>query len=88
MDTVDTIKKILTSKVYVEVRPADMSTEDSMRDVFGVDSLGFVELRAQVEEAFDVAISDDEFTPENFMTIGRLRDLIDRLVAERSAVAH
>ena len=77
MSIAEKIKSILVSDVYVEV-PADrMKEDDSMRDVFGVDSLGFVELRVQVEDAFGISISDDEFTPENFATIRSLSTLVE-----------
>ncbi|ANY07820.1 acyl carrier protein [Pseudonocardia sp. HH130630-07] len=81
MTTVDTIKDTLVSAVFVEVAPADMGLDDSMRDVFGLDSLGFVELRAQCEEVFGIEIGDDDFTPENFATIRSLAGLVERRTA-------
>jgi acyl carrier protein len=77
--TADTIKQILVSKVYVETPVAEMRPDDSLRDAYGVDSLGFVELRAQVEDAFGVTIPDDDFTPDNLATIARITALVDRL---------
>jgi acyl carrier protein len=83
--TADAIKQILVSKVYVETPVAEMRTDDSLRDAYGVDSLGFVELRAQIEDAFDITISDDDFTPENLATIARITALVDRLRAAPAA---
>jgi acyl carrier protein len=82
--TAETIKRILVSKVYVEIPASEMDENASLRDVFGVDSLGFVELRAQCEDEFDITISDDDFSVEGFSTIARLTALVDRLVAERA----
>jgi acyl carrier protein len=81
----ETIKQILVSHVYVEVPVEQMDEQHSLRDVFGVDSLGFVELRAQVEEAFDVTVSDEEFTPENFATIASVASLVAELQAMSAA---
>ncbi|MFC3997259.1 acyl carrier protein [Nocardiopsis sediminis] len=85
MSDADTIKKILVSDVYVEVPPDRMGEQDSLRDVLGVDSLGFVELRAQIEETFEVTVSDDDFTPEHFSTIASLCALIEKLRSPAAA---
>ncbi|MET8609413.1 MULTISPECIES: acyl carrier protein [Streptomyces] len=81
MPASDTIKKILVSDIYVEVPVEQIGERDSLRDVLGVDSLGFVELRVQLEEAFDIAISDDDFTPEHFASVASLTSLVESLKA-------
>ncbi|MET9170857.1 MULTISPECIES: acyl carrier protein [Streptomyces] len=81
MSASDTIKKILVSDIYVEVPVEQIGERDSLRDVLGVDSLGFVELRVQLEEAFDIAISDDDFTPEHFASVASLTSLVESLKA-------
>lgn len=73
------IKEILVSDVYAEVAIADMQLDDSMRDVFGVDSMGFVELKDQMENEYKIKIEDKDFTPENFATIRALTALITTL---------
>ncbi|MFI9782970.1 acyl carrier protein [Kitasatospora sp. NPDC051984] len=85
MSVSDTIKQILVSHVYVEVPVDQMGEQDSLRDVFGVDSIGFVELRVQLEEAFEVTISDEEFTPENFATVAAATALVEKLLAAPAA---
>lgn len=82
-NTADTIKKILVSKVYVEIPMSQMDENASLRDVFGVDSLGFVELRAQCEDEFDITIPDDELTMESFSTIALVAAIVDRILAEK-----
>jgi acyl carrier protein len=79
MDIEATIKRILVSKVYVEVPVEKIDARESLREALGVDSLGFIELRAQCESTFGVEISDDDFTPENFATVAVLTALIERL---------
>ncbi|MFD8570106.1 acyl carrier protein [Streptomyces sp. NPDC057694] len=85
MNIADTIKNILVSHVYVEIPTDQMGEQDSLRDVLGVDSLGFVELRVQIEEAFEVEISDDDFTPEHFSTIASLASLVEKLRSQTAA---
>lgn len=86
MDVTAEIKRILVEDVFVEVPIADMADDDSLRDVLGLDSLGFVELRIQCESAFGVQIGADEFTPDNFSTIGKVAALVDRLQSATTAV--
>jgi acyl carrier protein len=79
------IKGILVTDVLVDVPPERMRLEDSLRDVYGLDSLGFVELRVRCEEVFGISIGDDDFSPEHFSTLGGVTDLVERLVKEREA---
>jgi len=79
MNVTDDLKDILIEQLFVEVPAAEMDPDDSLRDVFGLDSVGFVELRVQCEDRFGVSIADDEFTPENFSTIRTVADLVGRL---------
>ncbi|HEY8984350.1 MAG TPA: acyl carrier protein [Streptomyces sp.] len=77
------IKAMLSSELMVEV-PADrMNSDDSLRDTYGLDSLGFVELRVQCEQTFGITISDDAFSPENFGTLGAVVDLVEQLLKEK-----
>jgi acyl carrier protein len=81
MDVTEQIKTILVEDVFVEVPPEDMRDDDDLREVFGLDSVGFVELRARCEDVFGVTVSNDDFTPDNFATLGSVSDLVRRLLA-------
>ncbi|MFC4032317.1 acyl carrier protein [Streptomyces polygonati] len=83
MNVVPTIKTMLASELMVEIPLEQMRMDDSLRDAFGLDSLGFVELRVLCEQAFDVVISDDDFSPENFSTLGEVVGLVERLIKEQ-----
>lgn len=74
-----TLMQILVNEVYVSVPASQIKVEDSLRDVLGLDSLGFVELRAQCDDTFGVTISDDDFCPENFASVRTLAQLVSRL---------
>jgi len=74
----DCLRDILLEDLFIERDRDKILPTDSLRSDFGVDSLGFVELKAQVEIRFGIVISDDDFTPENFATISSLASLIDR----------
>lgn len=74
-----TITRILVDDLFVSAPQSQIDLDESLRDVFGVDSLGFSELRTQCEYAFGVTISDDDFVPENFASVRTLTRLVSRL---------
>jgi acyl carrier protein len=74
----DCLREILIEDLFVELEKDKILPNYSFRQDLGVDSLGFVELREQVEKRFSIVITDDDFTPENFATISSLTNLINR----------
>lgn len=73
----DCLRDILIENLFVEFEKDRILPTHSLRQDLGIDSLGFVELREQVEKQFSIVISDDDFTPENFSTISSLASLIN-----------
>ncbi|WP_249998261.1 acyl carrier protein [Actinoplanes sp. M2I2] len=73
------IGSMLVTDLFVEIPEDRMNPEDRLRDHFGLDSLGFVELRVQCENTFGITISDAEFTPENFTSIRSVAALVGTL---------
>ncbi|WP_199536947.1 acyl carrier protein [Spongiactinospora gelatinilytica] len=76
------IRSILIKELFVEV--SDIGLDDGLRSIAGLDSLGYVELRVQCEDRFGIAISEKDFTPENFATIRSLARLVEELRARAS----
>jgi acyl carrier protein len=74
----DRLRDILIEELFLELEKGKILTSYSLRDDLGLDSLGFVQLRSEVEQRFRIAISDDDFTPANFATISSLAELITR----------
>jgi acyl carrier protein len=74
----DRLRDILIEDLFVELDKDRILLTASLRQDLGIDSLGFVELKAQIEKQFSIAISEDDFTPENFSTILSLTALINR----------
>ncbi|WP_404337992.1 acyl carrier protein [Sphingomonas sp. MMS12-HWE2-04] len=76
--TEDSVRDILLEDLFVERERDKILVTDSLRQDLGLDSLGFVELKSQIESRFNIVISDEDFTPENFATISTLTSLIER----------
>ncbi|MFJ2060670.1 acyl carrier protein [Streptomyces sp. NPDC087908] len=73
------IKEILVSDVYLETDIDRLDVDANLRDEYGLDSLGFLELRTRCENRFDVSIADDDFNPVNFNSIRILAVFVDNL---------
>lgn len=86
-DLINALRNIIVNDLFVEIDPKEIGLNDGLRSVVGLDSVGFVELRVLCEQKFNVEINDDDYTPENFTSVGHLANLINRLQAKRTAVA-
>jgi acyl carrier protein len=78
-DLIAALRGLIVKYLFVEIAEDQIGLDDGLRTIVGLDSVGFVELRVRCEQAFNVQISDDDYTPENFSTIRRVANLIDRL---------
>ena len=73
------IRRMLVNDLFVELPEEQIGLDDGLQTVVGLDSIGFSELRILCERKFDVQISDDEYTPENFSSVNRITNLVERL---------
>ena len=83
-DLISALRGMVVNDLFVEIAEEEIGLDDGLRTVVGLDSVGFVELRVLCEQRFNVEIGDDDYTPENFTSIRRLSNLIDRLLAGRN----
>lgn len=68
----DSIVLFLVDDLLIDFEALQVDRDASMQHVLGVDSLGFVELMAFVEDTFGVSVSKEEFAPENFSSVNAL----------------
>jgi acyl carrier protein len=85
-DLIAALRRIVVQDLFVEMSEEDIGLDDGLRTVVGLDSVGFVELRVLCEKNFGVEIADNDYTPENFSSISRVANLIDRLQSQKAAV--
>lgn len=74
-----TIRRALVNDLFVELPEDQIGLDDGLQTVVGLDSIGFSELRILCERKFNVQISDDEYTPDNFSSVNRIANLVERL---------
>ena len=82
-DVIAELRRMTVNDLFVEIAEDQIGLDDGLRTVIGLDSVGFVELRVLCEQRFNVEISDEDYTPENFTSIRLLAELIDRLQARQ-----
>jgi acyl carrier protein len=84
-DLIASLRRMIVNELFVEIPEEQIGLDDGLQSIVGLDSLGFVELRVRCEQRFNVEITDDDYTPENFSSIRRVANLIDRLRAARKS---
>ena len=62
-----------------------LQTGGSLRDNRILDSLGFLDIITFMEQRFGIQVADDEIVPENFDTLGRMSEFVERKI--RGSVA-
>jgi acyl carrier protein len=67
-DVYDRVKRIVIERLGVE--EAEVTTEASFKDDLGADSLDVVELVMELEDEFDLEISDED--AEKITTVGEV----------------
>lgn len=86
-ETAAMLREMLVRDLFVDIPPDQIGLDDGLRTVVGLDSVGFVELRVLCERRFNVLISDEDYTPENFGSVRRLAELVERLQGARGPAA-
>lgn len=71
------LKEFLIEDLLLDLSMEEISEEASLGNEIGVDSLGFTELMAHIEDEYKIKVSDEDFTPENFRTLNKVMDLIE-----------
>ncbi|MDP5273406.1 acyl carrier protein [Chengkuizengella axinellae] len=72
-EVVDRIKKIIVDRLGVDV--AEVTPEASFKDDLGADSLDVVELIMELEDEFEMEISDED--AEKINTVGEVVNYIE-----------
>jgi acyl carrier protein len=73
------LRKMLVNDLFVELQQEQIGLDDGLQTVVGLDSIGFSELRILCERKFNVEISDEDYSPENFSSVRKIATLIARL---------
>jgi acyl carrier protein len=78
MSTLEDVKTIIAD--YLDINVAKLDESSNLRDDFGIDSLNFVELVMELEEKFQIRISEDDI--DHVETVGQLAAVVDRILSK------
>jgi len=70
------LKEMIVGRLFLSVAPADIDTNASLIDTYGVDSVCLLELVVGLEEAFGIVVEDGDFDVRNFISVAALRDFV------------
>ncbi len=77
------IHGILT-KLFPAAREARLSDHDDLLESGILDSVGVLDLVAQLETTYGITVADDDLVPDNFRSVASLAAFV---LAKRAAVA-
>ena len=73
--------KSFITKQFPLARKRNLGIDDRLLGEGIIDSLGVLDIVGYLETEFRISIADDDLTPENFETIGRLTAFVERKLA-------
>jgi acyl carrier protein len=84
MNTVrDEIRRFIDDNFIMGTRDAPLADADSFLEHHVLDSTGFLELIAFLEERYGIKVEDDEMLPENLDSV----DSVERFLQRKRALA-
>jgi acyl carrier protein len=86
MTHAEQIREFLSDSFLYNPDGFPLGDEDSLIANGVIDSTGILELTQFVEDEFKIEVADEEITPENFDTVNRILDYVERKLAEANDV--
>jgi acyl carrier protein len=63
------LKQFLIDQLFIDLSPDEIRTDMSLASEVGVDSLGFTEMVAHLEDCYQLRIRQEDLGPENFRNL-------------------
>lgn len=82
MEIREQIKQYIAETFLFSDNGFPLSDDVSFLDEGVIDSMGVLELIMFTEETFNISVKDEEIKPENFDSVNKLYDYIQRKTAE------
>ena len=86
MTRTEQIREFLSDSFLYNPDGFPLGDEDSLIANGVIDSTGILELTQFVEDEFRVDVPDEEITPENFDTVNRILEYVERKLAEANDI--
>ena len=77
------IKKIIVERLFLEVDPPSLKSDERLTESYGVDSVRLFDMIVGLEEDFQISFEDDELILDNFDTV---QSIVERVAAKIQAL--
>lgn len=81
MTTKEIIQEYIANDLLQGTNSGSLKDDDLLIESGIIDSMGIMSLLSFLEEKFSLQIPGDDLIPENFASITRISDLVDRRLA-------
>ncbi len=78
-----TIKELMIERLFLKIKPEDISDETLLMEQLGIDSVSVFEIVVGLEETFGISFEDEEFKIEYYRTPNSIADQVRRKLAEK-----
>jgi len=78
LETKELIKNFIKENLLFDSNGAEVGDDDSFLENGIVDSTGVLELVSFVEDEFGIEVKDEELVPDNFDSISKVANYIER----------
>ncbi len=75
------IKEMVVERLFLKVAPEELSSDASLIDDYGVDSVALLELVVGLEEVFGIVVEDGDFDLDNFSSVKALAEFVAKRMA-------
>ena len=72
----DQIKEMMVERLFLQVKPEEISDQGSLAEEIGVDSVQLFEIIVGLEEMFGFSVEDEEFDQERFRSVKSIADFV------------
>ena len=66
------IKKMIVERLFLSVKPEDITDDAPLMETFGIDSVALFELAVGLEDEFGVSMEDTDFSVGLFQTVNSM----------------
>lgn len=81
MEIKEKIYNFLEENVMLDTEEENISDDESFMENGIIDSTGILELVSYIEEEFGFEVADDELVPDNFDSVNKLTEYINKKTA-------
>jgi len=78
MDIINHLEKFILADVAMDSEKKSIGPDEDLLGQGLIDSLGIMKLVAFMKATFGIDVMDEDLTPENFETLGKIKGFIEK----------